>query len=231
MFNQKNMWINLEPKESIINLNLHSFNDFENDEWEYIFWNEKAEEEGSDDPNKQSELFMDSIGNLHDSSKRIKKNESLGRGYKKKVSMTYMKKETQKSEFSNTGHGKESPRNTPISRNLTILRRNVSKKSTQNSYSSQSIKESDGRHDSPKEDPKVVLGASQVSLPNSRISNKKERGIGTKSKNIARVLNENQRKDLTKIHKSVDEFLFLMENPSSWVSKLEIEYKDYLRGT
>lgn len=225
------MWINLQPQESIINLDLQTFDDFENDDWEYIFWNERDQDNNQEDINKQSDMFLDSVGNLHDSSKRVKKNESLGRSYQNRVSQNFIKKETQKSDFSNRVD-KNSPSNVPISRNLTILRRNVSKKSTHNSYSSQSIHDSEKPKESNKEELNRNARNSQGSLPNSKVSgkNSKEQRKAGKSKNIARVLTDNQRKDMGKIHKSVDEFLFLMENPSSWVSKLEIEYKDYLRG-
>ena len=219
------MWINLDVEESIINLDLTNFDDFENDNWEYLFWHEQAEE-GKEDLVEQSLLYSDSVGNIHDSMKRIK--NGINPGFKKQISRNFMKKETQKSEFSNLmQEGKESPNKKSMSRNLTILRRNMSKRSSKNYFSSQSIQEIE---EAAEEEKKKEMSQSSLNHAQNSSSNLKKKNYGIKTKNIARVLHDNQRKDLKRINKNMNEFLFLMENPHSWVNKLEIDYKDYARG-
>ena len=223
------MWVNLNHDEPVVNLGLEHFDDFENDAWEYIFWNENVHERAEAEQMKQSILFSDSAGNLHDSAKRGPQN-SAGRGFKKKGTLNFSKKETQKSEFSNLvgPGGRESPRLPPLSRNPTFLRQNMTKKSSNPCFSSQSIQDlEDVREVEAEEQPRQD---SVESASESARSGSGKPGFGSKSKNLARVLNENQKRELRKVNKSVDEFLCLMENPNSWVSKLEIDYKDYARG-
>jgi hypothetical protein len=221
VFNHKNMWVNLEPDESVVNLDLDYFNDFDNQNWEYIFWSESNKDDSSEEVVEQSLLYSDSIANGHDSIKRSK-----NVGAKDQISRNFNKKDTQKSEINNPQNDKEANDNS-LSRNLTILKRNFSKKSSHNYLSSQSIKD----EETPKvgvEESKRIKNASQSSL-NANSNIKKKTFMG-KTKNIARVLHDNQKKDIGKISKSVNELVFLMENPQSWVTKLEIDYKDYIRG-
>jgi outer membrane protein assembly factor BamE (lipoprotein component of BamABCDE complex) len=213
------MWINLEPDESVVNLDLDYFNDFDNPNWEYIFWSESNKDNSSEELAEQSLLYSDSIANAHDSVKRSK-NIPI----KKQISRNFNKRDTQKSELSNFVQDSNEH---PISRNLTILKRNFSKKSSHNYLSSQSIKDEDISKVG-NEEVKRVKNMSQSSLNGN--SNNKPKTFSGKTKNIARVLHDTQKKDISKISKSVNELVFLMENPQSWVSKLEIDYKDYIRG-
>lgn len=215
------MWINLDPAESIVNLDLNYFNDCENPEWEYLFWTSLEDPE---DPREQlveqSLLYSDSVANANESAKRANSKPA-----KNQVLRNFGKKDTQKSEFSNYGDAGKENQEKSISRNLTIIGRNVGKNSSQNYLSSQSIKE---ETHSPQE-PRKMGGISQSSL-NGAHEMRKKTFVG-KSKNIARVLHENQKRDMQRVSRKVDEFVFLMENPHSWVSKLEIDYKDYVRGS
>ena len=110
------MWINLEPEESVVNLDLDHFNDFENSNWEYIFWSESSKDYTSEELVDHSLLYSDSIANGHDSIKRSKNN-----AMKKQVSRNFKKKETGRSEIDNNPNDKEANKNT-FSRNLTILK-------------------------------------------------------------------------------------------------------------
>ena len=221
------MWINLEPQEEIINLELDFFNNYNNNNWEYIFWHEKSRLE-NDELRNQTDFFSDSIGNLQDSSKRIKGKINISMS--KQVSKNLIKKDTNKSEFSNfiNKENIQKKDSNVMSRNLTINRGKLKKNSSKNIFSSQSFCDSDNQIEN--EEKKNNFSQSSLESQNKNSSNSRRKTFVNKNKNIAKALQDNQKKDMKKINKSVNEFVFLMENPQSWVNKLEIDYKDYNRG-
>ena len=53
---------------------------------------------------------------------------------------------------------------------------------------------------------------------------------GGKNQRISKKISDVNRLEIQQISDHVREVVMLMETPQSWVSKLEVDYKDYIRG-
>lgn len=184
------MWINLLPDDPIINLNLNDFDDFRNDDWEYIFHLKRNKK---NDSVSESDSEMSLISNMTKGENQLIPTEGDS-GVVKSGERSGKKLEVIPSQM-----------NLGISEQLAV--------------------------------PGEVALELEVGKPvvdyskrRSRLGGEVNLGLTSKNKRISKKISEVNRLEIQQISDHVREVIMLMETPQSWVSKLEIDYKDYIKG-
>ena len=187
------MWINLLPEEPLINLDLNTFNDLRNDDWEYLFHLK---------PTRESDSVSDSQISL---ISNISKSEN--------VSSNAEPDPTSNINIENRKNEEENDVSNP--RNL-------------NNQDKLNIPGEQGQE--------VEVGRPGTSV-NEFTPRRSRLGLdirvpveGGRNQRISKKISEVNRLEIQQISDHVREVVMLMETPQSWVSKLEVDYRDYIRG-
>ena len=211
------MWINLTPSESLINLDLEQFDDFENDDWEYLFCPRLTDSVSEDDFNLNGPLVRSQIGDVlkeDKPDKEIEDSENLKNMEPYNLTHQYSRRISSGTHI-----------NAPVD---LISSRTLHKNSQEpEEIADHEIK----RPDKPSgkiENRKGNNVAEYKGLVSQ--SSMRNRKLKTKNRRLSSLLKEKHKSEMDRISSSANEIMLLMENPHSWVEKLSIDYKDYARG-